>query len=122
MEWQKLGVLWKPSGDVPWAQTHATLPVVHAASPDGWHLFLSTRDAANKSRIGRLRVDRAEMASGQMPAVQDFDPAPVLSLGEPGTFDDSGVMPSWLIRCGEQLCLYYIGWNVIATVPYRVSI
>jgi hypothetical protein len=54
--------------------------------------------------------------------VSHVDSEPVLSLGEPGTFDDSGVMPSWMIHNGDELWLYYIGWNVSSTVPYRLSI
>ncbi len=117
MHWQKLGLLWAPTGELAWSKTHATLPVVHAAAPRQWQVYLSTRDAQGKSRIGRLYVD----ATGPPKAIR-FDPEPVLSLGEPGTFDDSGVMPGWLVTNGDELRLYYIGWNVIATVPYRLSI
>lgn len=122
MEWKKLGVLWEPAGDVPWAQTHATLPVVDASQVGAWRVYVSVRDAAGKSRIGRLHVDLASLDAGGMPRVDHFDPEPVLSLGPAGAFDDSGVMPSWLVPDGDELRLYYIGWNVVGTVPYRLSI
>jgi hypothetical protein len=47
---------------------------------------------------------------------------PVLSLGKLGTFDDSGVMPSWIVDYKGLRYLYYIGWNKGLTVPYRNSI
>ena len=47
---------------------------------------------------------------------------PLLDLGEPGTFDDSGMMPSCLIRHDEKIYMYYIGWNPQVTVSYRLSI
>jgi hypothetical protein len=45
-----------------------------------------------------------------------------LNLGELGTFDDSGIMPSSLIKVGEKIFMYYIGWNLGVTVPFRNSI
>lgn len=121
MKWQKRGLVWAPQGDLPWAQTHASLPLVHVASPNQWWVYVSCRDADGKSRVGRLVVDTSSMPVG-MPTVGHLEPAPVLSLGEPGTFDDSGAMPSWLIQDGDLLRMYYIGWNVATTVPYRISI
>jgi hypothetical protein len=121
MKWEKCGLLWAPQGDVPWAQTHATLPVVQVIGPDRWWVYISCRDANGKSRIGRLPVDVSGMPSGSA-VVGPLEATPVISLGEPGTFDDSGVMPSWLVQDGDLLRLYYIGWNIIGTVPYRLSI
>jgi len=122
MQWQKCGFIWAPSGEADWARTHATLPVVQAIPNDRWWIYISTRDAQGKSRIARLTVDASDIGPGRPPRVLHFEPTPVLSLGEPGTFDDSGVMPSWLVADGDALRLYYIGWNVIGTVPYRLSI
>jgi hypothetical protein len=118
MEWEKLGLLWAPNGQPEWASSHATLPVVQTLSNDQWRVFLSTRDALGKSRIGQLTVD----VRGERPCVVEFASQPVLSLGAPGTFDDSGVMPSWLVDAGGRQYLYYVGWNVLATVPYRQAI
>lgn len=43
-------------------------------------------------------------------------------MGKIGTFDDSGVMPSWILNVDEKKYLYYIGWNVRNTVPYYNSV
>ena len=121
MQWKKLGLLWAPNGESEWACTHATLPVVQRLSNDEWWVYVSTRDAQGKSRIGRLTVVVNETGDYE-PRVRHFDPSPVLSLGVPGTFDDSGVMPASLVQDGDHVRLYYVGWNVLATVPYRQSI
>ena len=47
---------------------------------------------------------------------------PILPLGKLGTFDDNGIMPSWLVNYGQEKYLYYIGWNPQVTVSYRLSI
>lgn len=36
---------------------------------------------------------------------------PIMDLGKPGAFDSDGVMPSCVIPNGDELWLYYIGWN-----------
>ena len=48
--------------------------------------------------------------------------APVLDLGRLGTFDDCGVMPSWILDHDGKKYLYYIGWTVRTTIPYHNSI
>ena len=121
MKWEKLGLIWTPAGDLPWAQTHATLPAAQAIDWHRWWVYVGSRDANGKTRVARVTLD-TEGLPQQLPTVSHVDPEPVLSLGEPGTFDDSGVMPSWLVSTEDELRLYYVGWNVIGTVPYRLSI
>ena len=42
--------------------------------------------------------------------------------GELGTFDEHGVMPTSLININNQIFLYYIGWNLATSVPFRNAI
>ena len=121
MQWEKRGLIWTPTGEPPWAQSHATLPVAQVVEPDRWAVYAGCRDEHGKTRIARVVLDTSNLHE-RLPSVAHVDPRPVLSLGEPGTFDDSGVMPSWLAQDGDSLRLYYVGWNVVGTVPYRLSI
>lgn len=36
---------------------------------------------------------------------------PILSPGKPGMFDSDGIMPSCVIKNGDEFWMYYIGWN-----------
>jgi hypothetical protein len=54
--------------------------------------------------------------------VMELSVEPVLSPGELGAFDDSGAMATWLTQHEGRNFLYYIGWNLGVTVPYRNSI
>jgi hypothetical protein len=121
MKWQKCGRIWAPSGETEWAQSHATLPIAQPIDGELWWVYVSCRDALGKSRIGRLTLDLSGLPNS-LPTVSGFQSTPVLDLGEPGTFDESGVMPGWLVANGGELRLYYIGWNVGDKVPYRLSI
>lgn len=120
MKWQKLGLVWAPQGEPAWTRTHATLPIARVAGANEWWVYVGCRDEHGKTRIARVVLDTSGLPA-ELPTVRQVVSEPVLSLGEPGTFDDSGVMPAWLVDCGDELRMYYIGWNVIATVPYRLS-
>ena len=47
---------------------------------------------------------------------------PVVAPGAPGLFDDSGASMGCLVRDGERMLLFYVGWNLGVTVPWRNSI
>jgi hypothetical protein len=121
VKWEKLGLIWKPPADLSWAQTHATLPIVHVAGANEWWVYIGCRDANGKTRVGRILLDTRELPHGRC-TIARLDAKPVLSLGDPGAFDDCGVMPSWVVENGDELWMYTIGWNVSTTVPYRLSI
>jgi hypothetical protein len=44
---------------------------------------------------------------------------PILKLGEKGSFDWAGIMPTEIITIGEKKYLYYIGWSLRMDVPYH---
>ena len=46
----------------------------------------------------------------------------LLTLGELGAFDDSGIMLTSIIEKEDKIYLFYIGWNLGVTVPFRNSI
>jgi len=47
-------------------------------------------------------------------------PEPISDLGAPGSFDDSGVNPSCIVKNGDEKYLYYIGWQRCKRVPYML--
>jgi hypothetical protein len=98
-------------------QHHAQIPTPHLASPDQLRIYFATRDDQGRSRVGLIEVDPDEPAT-----VHTLHDSPVLDLGRPGTFDDSGVMPSCLVEVGGEQHLYYIGWTRGVSVPYRNAI
>lgn len=117
MNWKKLGLVFVPDGSVPWMRTHASIPVVDLLDEETLRIYFGTRDAPGRSQIGYVDV-QADDPSKVIAVAQD----PVLPLGEIGTFDDSGIMPSWIVQHGGDKLLYYIGWNPQVTVSYRLAI
>lgn len=119
MKWTKKGLIFAPIGERDWMRSHASLPVADAASGDGGALriYFGTRDALGRSQTSFIEVE--EERPEKILYVHD---KPLLALGEAGTFDDSGVMPSWLVSHNGRKYLYYIGWNPQVTVSYRLAI
>ncbi len=82
----------------PWAVSHAALPIADARAGTGdVRVYISARDQHGRAQIGYADWDPT--AGG--PADR-FSPAPVLGLGELGSFDDSGVTSSCVVTQGGR--------------------
>lgn len=117
MKWRKLGRVFCPEGEFSWMISHAAVPVAEYLHDDEFIIYFASRDTTNRSHIGWVRIDLSNPT-----AILGISTQPVLSPGELGCFDDSGVMPTWIARTGESRYLYYIGWNLGVTVPFRNAI
>lgn len=117
MPWRKLGCLFSASGQQPWMQTHAANPTAEPLSGGLVRVYFSTRDAENRSHIAA-----AVFELHPDPRLLDFSSEPLISPGPLGTFDDSGTSMGSLVVADDALWLYYLGWNLGVTVPWRNSI
>lgn len=117
MKWRKMGLIFCPSGQGDWMHSHAAVPIAEHLEGDLYRVYFSSRDSQNRSHTGSLVVDV------QCPeSIVDLSTSPILSPGRLGAFDDSGAMATWLAKTDQSRFLYYVGWNVGTTVPFRNSI
>jgi hypothetical protein len=112
--WRKLGAIGIASPGRDWCVSHAALPVVDGAGAP--RLQFSVRDADGRSHIAQGDFSLGAGAAGTL----RVDPDPVLTPGALGTFDDSGVTSSCLVRHGERRFLYYTGWTRGVSVPFYI--
>ncbi|GAB7141794.1 hypothetical protein [Mycobacterium riyadhense] len=117
MGWRKLGRIFVPSGELDWSRTHAALPVSEWIEGDIFRIYFSSRDDQNRSSIGCVLVDLS--ADGK---VLEVSPEPILRPGARGMFDDCGVSIGSIVRVGDTRFLYYTGWNLAVTVPWKNTI
>ncbi|HYH09787.1 MAG TPA: hypothetical protein VEK11_22250 [Thermoanaerobaculia bacterium] len=117
MTWQKLGLVFRPDNLYPWMRTHAANCVAMRLEGSRYRVFFSTRDERNRASIAFVEFDLDEPRR-----ILRIADRPVLSPGEAGLFDDSGVSLACILRVGERWFLYYTGWNLGVTVPWRNSI
>jgi hypothetical protein len=113
LRWIKRGLLFTAPGDLPWARTHAALPIVEPLSGAQVRVYFSARDERSRAQIGRASLDLD--AADQRP---EIDAEPVVRLGPRGTFDDSGATGGCLVLVGGRQYLYYSGWRLPGDVPF----
>lgn len=113
MRWRKLGLVYMPDGSQWWARHYAHLPTAEVVTDGLIRIYFASLDEQKRGRIGFVDVETKDPTKAV--AVSE---KPVLDVGEPGCFDDSGVNPSSLIGTDLGNCLYYIGWQRSERVPY----
>lgn len=117
MQWKKLGQIYCPSGEFPWMQTHAAVPFADKLIDNVYRVYFTTRDDKNGAHTAFVDIDLLNPSE-----ILNVSEMPVLSPGAIGCFDDSGAMGCWLTKEEGTSYLYYQGWNLGVTVPFRNSI
>ncbi len=117
-QWEKKGFIYKPTGELAWSVSHAQAPVPeYIESENIIRVYFATRNQDGLSLPAIIDLN-ADDPSQIITVYQK----PLLDLGQLGTFDDCGLMPSWVVNRDGQKWLYYIGWNVRNTIPYHNSV
>lgn len=116
MRWKKLGRIFEPKGQFDWLQTHASVPFAMHLGGDIYRIYFNSRNKENKSQPGYVEINIENRE------ILYISPKPVLELGKPGLFDDSGVWCSWIVEHDGLLYMYYSGWMRGVTVPYYSAI
>jgi hypothetical protein len=117
MKWIKKGLIFCPEGDSDWMASHAALPFADWLIGSVYRIYFSSRDRENRSQTGYFEVDIRNPRH-----ILYLHRQPILTLGELGAFDDSGAMLSWIVNDRDKKYLYYVGWNLGVTVPFRNAI
>ena len=119
--WQKKGLIFAPDGRYAWMQSHAQNPSVLLLK-DRLRVYFSCRgkpdEEGNFAALGTF----VELERANPSAVVYVHDRPLLSCGDPGTFDQFGVMPGCVLRVDDQVWLYYAGWIRCQGVPYNHAI
>jgi len=117
MKWHKLKHIFAPDNNYAWMVSHAANPFAEKLSDHIFRVYFTCRDAENRSHIGFADIDLKDDFK-----VKNISDKPVLSPGEAGIFDDSGVVMSYLINVENKKYLYYLAWNLKVTVPWLNTI
>jgi hypothetical protein len=98
--------------------SHASIPYAFHLEGNQYRIFFSSRDAQGRSQP--YAID-AEIIGEEIKLTGELV-GPLFDMGPLGSFDDNGIMPSSVVRNGNEVWMYYIGWNPQVTVSYRLSI
>jgi predicted GH43/DUF377 family glycosyl hydrolase len=113
MKWRKLGRIYVANGKYEWAQTYAYIPTPYILDDGRIRVYTAFLDTDMVGKIGFVDLD-----ADNLTRILRVSDKPVLDIGQPGTFDDSGVTPTCVIKIGGQTRLYYIGWQRGIRVRY----
>ena len=111
LRWRKLGLVFRPDTALGWVAHSALNPTPVKLDASTIRVFAGMRDAEGRSRVGWVDVDGDEPQR-----VLGWARAPALDIGAPGEFDDSGVVPCALTQVGDELRLYYTGYQLLRSV------
>jgi len=77
--------------------------------------YVTFCDSNGIGRPGYMDLDRETFAVRRMSA------APLLDIGEPGTFDENGVLPTSIVSLDDRhVLMYYVGYELGTRIRYRM--
>jgi hypothetical protein len=115
MRWEKRGLVWGPDGSLPWARSHATVPTPVVLRDGEVRVYVGVLDDNGVGRVAYVDLDAEDPGR-----VLRASERPVLDIGERGTFDDNGVLPSVVVPDGDRLRMYYNGFQLGHHIRYTI--
>ena len=106
MKWEKKDLVFSANGQEDWMNNSALQPTALLID-DVIRVFCGFRDANGIGRIGYVDLDAANPSH-----VLGYSKKPVLDIGAPGCFDDNGVVPCAVTWVGDDIYLFYAGYNL----------
>ena len=113
MPWIKRGRIYEVDRSLGWAEHSASKPAPIFLDDKRMRVFLGCRDRGGVSRVGYVDVDARDPSR-----VLGVCPRPVLDIGTRGMFDDNGVVPCVAVRRGDEIYLYYEGYQLGTRVKF----
>lgn len=117
MKWEKLGRVFCSDNNFEWMLSHNSNPIPVQLSGSVYRVFFSCRKEKNVSSVGFVDFD----IKNPTEALRISD-VPSLSPGKPGRFDENGISIGCIVPRGDKYWLYYLGWNLLVSVPWHNSI
>lgn len=113
--WEKRGLIFQPGSAHGWMKSHAQVPTVLPIEEEGIvRVYFATRPKQSLSQTTFVDLDME-----RPDRIVRLHSQPILPLGDPGMFDEHGIMPSSVIRRDGLVYLYYSGWSRGGSLPYQ---
>jgi predicted GH43/DUF377 family glycosyl hydrolase len=113
MKWRKMGRIYVPDGRLPWAKKYAFPPTPYFLNDEVLRMYVAFCDEQTVGRIGYVDISADNPA-----AVLRVSAQPVLDIGQPGAFDENGILPTCVVEVDDKLYLYYVGYQLGMKVRY----
>jgi hypothetical protein len=113
MKWIKKNRIIKPNDLTGWMNSHAQCPNAIVLE-DRIRVYFSTRLSNQVSLPVFVDVEKNNPEK-----IIEFSEEPILTYGDFGTFDENGIIPSYVMKKDDDIYLYYAGWSQCKNVPYK---
>jgi hypothetical protein len=113
MKWNKKGLIYVPDGSLWWAKKYAFPPIPLLIKPDVLRIYLTSCDENMVGRVGYVDVSPDDPKR-----ILNLAKEPIFGPGAPGAFDENGVLPTTVIPVGDELWMYYVGYQLGQKVRY----
>jgi predicted GH43/DUF377 family glycosyl hydrolase len=113
MEWIKNQNIKGLIQRINWSSSHAQVPTL-LLMKDRLRVYFATRPKQDLTLTTFCDLDLNDLSN-----IMYVHDRPILDLGEPGTFDQHGIMPSSIVQKDGLVYLYYSGWCRSIGVPYN---
>ena len=107
-------LIFSPKGKIDWAVDTALQPTPLVLD-DRIRVYAGFRDQEGISRVGWVDLGLDDPSK-----VIAYSELPALDIGLPGTFDDNGVVPSAIVKRGDEIYMYYAGYQLVRNVRFIV--
>jgi predicted GH43/DUF377 family glycosyl hydrolase len=112
--WKKGGLIFNPEKKFSWAKNFALQPTPILID-DVLRVYCGFRDDKGVSRIGYVELNPRNPAE-----VLGWSKLPVLDIGDPGCFDENGVVPCKVLKVGNDIYMYYAGYQLGNKIKFTV--
>jgi sucrose-6-phosphate hydrolase SacC (GH32 family) len=121
-KWKKLGRIFNPMElkNESWMKEYAQAPSVLILEHCIRVFFSSRGNPENGQYVSRLGY--IDLKKDDLFKIINICKAPILPLGELGTFDEFGTYPATVIKSGNETRVYYAGWTRCESVPFNAAI
>jgi hypothetical protein len=113
MRFLKRGLVYRPPFDGSWRDNSALTPTPILLDDNTLRIYSGFRDKSGISRIGYVDVQ-----SDDPTLILNISDKPVLDIGEPGMFDDNGMIMGDIIIKDNQTYMYYVGFQLVDKVKF----
>jgi predicted GH43/DUF377 family glycosyl hydrolase len=113
MKWLKKGLIYKAPFDGGWRHSSALTPTAIQLSNQIIRVYASFRDDLGVGRIGYVDVDARNPSR-----IHSISEKPVIELGQPGMFDDNGMILGDIVMVQKKIYMYYIGFQLVKNVKF----
>jgi predicted GH43/DUF377 family glycosyl hydrolase len=113
LKWEKKGRIYTAGGSLPWARKHSTGPTPIIVRDGEIRLYVAFTDENTVGRIAYIDV-----AADDPSRILRISQKPVLDIGQPGAFDENGMLVTSVLESDGELFLYYVGYQLGYKVRY----